>query len=222
MEQSQRDTLAFISHDIRVPLASAAAQIKHDLGEQHPAHKQLSRALAWTEDFLQTSRAQMLRAEAFAALDVVGMLHEAADEIYPLVQAKSLHLALNLPDEPIWVLGNNDLLLRAIANLLSNALKFSPSGGTIGLSAGVSGHQIQITITDQGAGIAPTDMDQLFKRYSRLEPKASQSPDGVGLGLYFVQTTAHRHGGTVLVRSAPGSTAFSVHLPMLSSAIQNA
>ncbi len=108
-----------------------------------------------------------------------------------------MHLALNLPDELIWVRGNGELLSRAIANLLSNALKLSQSGGKIGFSAGVSGNQIQITITDQGAGIASTDLDQLFKRYSRREPTASQSPDSVGLGLYFVQITAHRHGGIV-------------------------
>ena len=212
LEQSQRETLAFVSHDIRVPLASAAAQIKSDLGEHHPAHKQMVRALAWTEDFLQTSRAQMLRADGFAELDVMALLHEVADDIYPLALANALTLDLDLPEEPIWIQANFDTLSRAIANLLSNALKFSPPGGHIRLSAKLNGNQVQIDITDQGPGIAPQDIERLFKRFSRLEPAASSLQTGVGLGLYFVQTTVQKHGGTVTVSSCPGKTTFSLNL----------
>jgi CHASE2 domain-containing sensor protein/anti-sigma regulatory factor (Ser/Thr protein kinase) len=212
LDQTQRETLAFVSHDIRVPLASAAAQIKKDLGEDHPAHKQMVRALAWTEDFLQTSRAQMLRADGFAELDLIALLHEVADDIYPLALVSSLTLALDLPDEPVWIQGNFETLSRAIANLLSNALKFSPPGGFIRLSAKLSGRQVQIGITDQGPGIALQDIDRLFKRFSRLEPTTANLQTGVGLGLYFVQTTVHKHGGTVKVNSRPGETTFSVNL----------
>ena len=212
LDQTQRETLAFVSHDIRVPLASAAAQIKKDLGEDHPAHKQMVRALAWTEDFLHTSRAQMLRADGFAELDVIALLHEVADDIYPLALVSSLTLALDLPDEPVWIQGNFETLSRAIANLLSNALKFSPPGGVIRLSAVLSGKQVQIGITDQGPGIAPQDLQHLFKRFSRLAPNHANLKTGVGLGLYFVKTTVLKHGGTVKVLSRPGETTFIVNL----------
>ena len=212
LDQTQRETLAFVSHDIRVPLASAAAQIKSELGEHHPAHKKMVRALAWTEDFLQTSRAQMLRADGFAELDVIGLLHEVADDIYPLALASSLRVELDLPEEPIWIQANFDTLSRAIANLLSNALKFSPPGGLIRLSAKLTGDQVHIGITDQGPGIAPQDIERLFKRFSRLEPSTSSLQTGVGLGLYFVQTIVHKHGGTVTVASRPGKTTFAMNL----------
>jgi CHASE2 domain-containing sensor protein len=212
LEQTQRETLAFVSHDIRVPLASAAALIKNDLGEHHPAHKQMVRALAWTEDFLQTSRAQMLRADGFAELDFIGLLHEVADDIHPLALASSLRLELDLPDEPVWIQANFDTLSRAIANLLSNALKFSPPEGVIRLSAERIGDRVHMGITDQGPGIAPQDIERLFKRFSRLEPSTSSLQTGVGLGLYFVQTTVHKHGGTVTVTSHPKSTTFGISL----------
>lgn len=213
-EQSQLETLAFISHDIRVPLASAASLIKHDLGAEYPAHQQLVRALAWTEEFLQTSRAQMLQPDSFAELDIVDLIHQLADDIYPLVKANSLTLALDLPGEPIWMQGHFDTLWRAIANLLSNAIKFSPTGGVIGLTASIAGGQICIDVTDQGRGIAPQDMSRLFKRFSRLEPSGVQSTDGVGLGLYFVNLSVKKHGGLVALKRILNTTIFTIYLPL--------
>jgi CHASE2 domain-containing sensor protein/anti-sigma regulatory factor (Ser/Thr protein kinase) len=212
LEQSQKETLAFVSHDIRVPLASASTQIEQALGAQHPARKQLLRALASTEDFLQITRAQMLKTDAFAELDLMDLLHQVADDIYPLAQARTVHLALDLPDEPVWVWGHFDTLSRAVSNLLSNALKFSPPGGTVGLSALLNAQEVNISVTDQGPGIPEKDLDKLFKRYSRLEHKGPHSQSGVGLGLYFVQTTLHKHGGRVQVTSRDGQTIFTLYL----------
>lgn len=215
LELTQRETLAFISHDIRVPLASAVAQIKSELGEHHPAHKQMVRALAWTEDFLQTSRAQMLQVDGFTELDLIALLHEAADDIYPLTKVNALTLVLDLPEEPVWIQGDFGTLSRAISNLLSNALKFSPPGGVIKLSAKIHSNQVHIDITDQGPGIAPQDIERLFKRFSRLEPGTVRSKTGVGLGLYFVKTIVLKHGGTVSVTSHAEQTTLRLILSVL-------
>lgn len=212
LEQTQKETLAFVSHDIRVPLASAAAQIEQALGAQHPALKQLQRALVSTEDFLQTTRVQMLKTDAFAELDLIDLLHQVADDIYPLAQARTVHLAVSLPEEPIWVWGHFDTLSRAVSNLLSNALKFSPHGGTVGLSALLNGQQICVSITDQGPGIPEHEQKKLFKRFSRLEQKDLHTQSGVGLGLYFVQTTMHKHDGHVQVTCRDGQTVFTLFL----------
>lgn len=214
LEQAQKETLAFVSHDIRVPLASAAIHIQQALGDQHPAHKQLLRALAATEDFLQTSRVHMLKADAFAELDLMDLLHQVADEMYPLAQARQIQLALELPEDPVWVWGHFDTLSRAVSNLLSNALKFSPLGGTVGLTAMTHADQVSVTITDQGPGISEQDLDKLFKRFSRLEQTSAHSQSGVGLGLYFVQATLQQHGGSVQVNCRDGQTAFTLHLPV--------
>ena len=214
LEQDQRETLAFVSHDIRVPLASAAAHIKTELSDQHPAHHQLMRALAWTEDFLQTSRVQMLQSQAFADIDVIGLLQEVADEIYPLAEAQHLQLQLDLPHEPMWVHGHFETIFRAVANLLSNALKYSPPNGVLRLSATPKGQRISIGVTNQGAGIAEKDAEKLFKRFSRLESASARNHSGVGLGLYFVETAIQKHGGNVHFSSRSGETTFFIELPL--------
>jgi len=219
LEETQRETLAFVSHDIRVPLASAAMQIRQELGAQHPAHLQLQRALRWTEDFLQTARAQMLNRENFAELDITALLHEAVDEIYPLAQKQQLLLEISLPEDPQWVQGNAETLLRAVINLLGNALKFSPSGGRIGLQARIESKQIFIDVTDQGPGIAPEAKASLFKRFSR--PQGDGVHTGAGLGLYFVHTVAHHHGGTVKYSRLPSRTCFCISLPLSQQETKN-
>lgn len=213
LEQAHQEALAFVSHDIRVPLASASIQIGKILGKQHPAHKQLTRALYWTEDFLQIARAQMLKADAMTELDLIDLLHQVADDIYPLAQANALRLSLALPTEPVWVLGHFDTLSRAVMNLLSNAVKFSPRGGLVGLSARQEGDQVLVVITDQGLGIPEQADAKLFKRFSRLERPYARNNGGVGLGLYFVQTTMQRHGGRAQMSRREGETAFTLHLP---------
>jgi signal transduction histidine kinase len=219
LDETQRETLAFVSHDIRVPLASAAIQIRQELGEHHPAHLQLERALRWTEDFLQTARAQMLSRENFAELEITALLHEAVDEIYPLAQKQQLLLEISLPEDPQWVQGNAETLLRAVTNLLGNALKFSPSGGRIGLQARIESKQIFIDVTDQGPGIAPEAKASLFKRFSR--PQGDGVHTGAGLGLYFVHTVAHHHGGTVKYSRLPSRTCFCISLPLSQQETKN-
>jgi signal transduction histidine kinase len=211
LDETQRETLAFVSHDIRVPLASAAIQIRQELGEQHPAHLQLERALRWTEDFLQTARAQMLSRENFAELDITALLHEAVDEIYPLAQKQQLSLEISLPEQPHWVNGNAETLLRAVTNLLANALKFSPPGGCVGLQAHAELGYFYIRVTDQGPGIAAQEQARLFKRFSR--PNGEGQHTGAGLGLYFVQTVLHHHGGAVQYSRLSEQTCFDMRLP---------
>lgn len=211
LEESQRETLAFVSHDIRSPLASAAAQIKQDLGADHPAHQKLARALHWTEAFLQNARAQMLDSQTFKEIDIINTLHEVVDEIYPLAQSQGLTLSIDLPAYPVWVHGHAETLQRAIINLMSNALKYSPASGHVGLCAQLQEQQILITVSDQGPGIAPEDQERLFKRFDR--PLQFGMATGAGLGLYFVHTVIHQHSGTVQFSRQNGHSCFSVFLP---------
>jgi signal transduction histidine kinase len=212
LEETQRETLAFVSHDIRVPLASAVIQIQQELGERHPVHQQLERALRWTEEFLQTSRAQMLSREKSVEIDIVALLHEAVDEIYPLAQKAQLQLQVSLPERPHWVYGDAEMLLRAVSNLLVNALKVSAPGRCVGLQAYVEVCHFQIRVTDQGPGIPIEDQASMFKRFSR--PQGQNHQTGAGLGLYFVQTVVHNHGGAVQYRRSSEQTCFDIRLPL--------
>lgn len=214
LEQQQRDVLAFVSHDIRAPIASAAAQAKQALGEQHPIYKQLSKAHNWTQEFLQTSRAQMLDPATFEKLDLIDLTHQVIDEIYPLAQERQQQLQPDLPSEPVWIEGHFDSLSRAITNLISNALKFSPPQSLIRIAVHTAAQKVTISVTDQGPGIAPDDIERIFERFSQIKTPKNQTQHGIGLGLYYVQTVAQKHGAHVSVQSQPGQTTLSIHIPL--------
>ncbi|MEK7345028.1 MAG: CHASE2 domain-containing protein [Pseudomonadota bacterium] len=218
LEQQQRETLANISHDIRSPIASAAAQVKNELGAQHPVHRQLTKVLHWTEAFLHTSRAQMLDPDSFETLDIVDLLHQAMDEFYPLAQERQQQMNAQLPLDPVWVLGHFDSLSRAIGNLLGNANKFAPIHSRIDIHAHTTGQHIHIAITDQGPGIPAEQIGHIFQRFNQGEAQKIHPHGGVGLGLYYVQTVAHKHGASVSVSSQPGATTFTLRLPIQSVA----
>jgi signal transduction histidine kinase len=155
----------------------------------------------------------MLSRENFVELDIVAVLHEVVDEIYPLAHKQQLQLEISLPEEPQWLHGNAETLLRAVTNLLGNAIKFSPPGGHVGLQAYAEPSYFCIRVTDQGPGIADEEQARLFKRFSRPNGEGLQT--GAGLGLYFVQTVMHVHGGAVHYSRLSGQTCFNIRLPSI-------
>jgi len=213
IEAEQKDILAFISHDIRLPLANADLLLSSGNEPVHPAHHQVRKALIWAEEFVQTSHAQMLDPKTFVELDLAALAHQAIDDFYPMARQKNITLVRMLPEEPAWVNGKFDLLLRAVFNLISNAIKFTVEGTTVEIQMKLEGAIVRINICDHGPGIPKENINRLFRRFSRTED-AQRSQQGVGLGLYFVQTVAKKHNGSVSVESEPGSTVFSLVLPL--------
>jgi CHASE2 domain-containing sensor protein/two-component sensor histidine kinase len=213
LQEERRETLAFISHDIRAPLAAAIMQL-----DALPAPAQarlsgpLSRGLTLAEEFLRTSRAEMLDATRFEELDFVALVHQAIDDAYTSARAKPVKLVRQLPDDPVWVQGEFGLLHRAILNLVLNAVHYAPAHSSVEIDLVVEGAQVEASVTDHGPGIQAHNQSRLFQRFSR--GSAGQTT-GTGLGLYFVRTVAEKHGGGVVVESQPGTfTRFAVRLPL--------
>ncbi len=213
LQNERRETLAFISHDIRAPLAAALMQIEEKGDASGRLHEPLARALALAEDFLRTSRAEMLDPTRFQEIDLAAVLHQAADDAYAAAQKKSATLTRELPDEPVWMQGDFGLLHRAVLNLLLNAVKYAPAGTVITLRLEVAIHEAVIAVADHGPGIAPELQAKLFQRFSRAD-NGVESQDGTGLGLYFVRIVAEKHGGSVAVSSETGRTQFTMRLPL--------
>ena len=116
-------------------------------------------------------------------------------------------------DENISVDGDMRLIQRMLANLLDNAIKYTPPDGRVEVSIHADGNQgVQIVVADTGIGISRADLPHVFERFYRCDPSRSQS--GTGLGLSFARTVARAHGGDISVKSTPdqGST-FTVTLP---------
>jgi CHASE2 domain-containing sensor protein/anti-sigma regulatory factor (Ser/Thr protein kinase) len=213
LQDEQRETLAFISHDIRAPLASALMQLDAlPLPAQARLRVPLSRGLTLAEEFLRTSRAEMLDATRFEELDFVALVHQAIDDAYDAARAKPVQLVRRLPDDPVWVQGEFGLLHRAMLNLMLNAVHYAPASSSVEVSLAIEDGWVEASVTDHGPGIASEDLAQLFQRFNR---SAAGQTTGTGLGLYFVRTVAEKHGGTVAVESEPGvSTCFTLRLPL--------
>ncbi|MBT9567104.1 MAG: CHASE2 domain-containing protein [Thiobacillus sp.] len=217
LQEEQRETLAFISHDIRAPLASAMMQLE---ALPAPARARLSgpisRALTLAEEFLRTARAEMIDATRFDELDFTALVHQAIDDAYMAARAKSVKLIRTLPDDPVWVEGEFGLLHRAVLNLILNAVHYAPVRSSVEIDALVDSDSTGVRVTDHGAGIDASNMARIFKRFSR---GAAGQTTGTGLGLYFVRTVAEKHGGSVTVESEPGiCTRFTLRLPQVPAA----
>ncbi len=214
LQDERRETLAFISHDIRAPLASAMMQL-----DALPAAAQarlsgpLSRGLTLAEEFLRTSRAEMLDATRFEELDFAALVHQAIDDAFSIARAKPVKLVRELPDDPVWVQGEFGLLQRAVLNLVLNAVHYAPAQSSVEVGLSIEGGVVEASVTDHGPGIAADDQSRLFQRFSR---GAAGQTTGTGLGLYFVRTVAEKHGGSVAVESTPGVfTRFTLRLPLV-------
>ncbi len=215
LQDDKKDMLAFISHDIRAPLARAMMLLDGDAFLQQKLLAPLTQAHDLAEDFLHTSRAEMLDTASFKEIDLANLVHQAADDAFESAHKKNIILERIISDEPVWVEGNFGLLHRAMLNLMLNAVKFSPEHTLIRIQLAATQQQAVLSITNQGTGIARDEQARLFKRFSRTD--SGKQVEGSGLGLYFVHTVAEKHHGSVNVESDLNMpTTFSLRLPMLS------
>lgn len=216
LQDDRKEVLAFISHDLRAPLASAMMVLEEHQQLKSRLHAPLSQALKLAEDFLQASRAEMSNRADFKELDFAGITHQAIDDAYEVALKKNITLEREIVDGLVWVNGNFGLLHRAILNLVLNAIKFAPEFSTVFIRLTYANQQVVMSVVDCGPGISQDEQKKLFKRFSRLQ-SGSAAPEGAGLGLYFVHTVAEKHFGSIDVESSLGQkTSFNFRLPVLS------
>jgi signal transduction histidine kinase len=141
--------------------------------------------------------------------------------LHPAAVGERVELSLQpVPDETLWVWADRRRLRQVINNLVQNAIRHSPTGGTIELSVsvvsgGADGQQVCILVRDEGPGIPVEERERIFERLVRLDPSRNRQSGGQGLGLSIVLQIVEAHGGKVGVTDAPGGGAqFWVRLPM--------
>jgi heavy metal sensor kinase len=151
-------------------------------------------------------------------LDIANLVRDACDIFQSPADDKGLALAYSGPDN-ISIAGDMRLIQRMVANLLDNAIKYTPANGKIDASVAAGANQsVQIAVRDNGRGISEKDREHIFERFYRCDPSRSQA--GTGLGLSFARAVARAHNGEIIVNSTPdeGST-FTVKLPKNSPAL---
>ncbi|WP_313406693.1 HAMP domain-containing sensor histidine kinase [Aeromicrobium sp.] len=219
-QRRERQLIADAGHELRTPLTSLRTNI--DLLRQ--AHAEPERRLAATahRELLDDVRAQLDELSTLVGdltelardeplhrdpepLDLADVVRRAVERVH--LRATSVTFDVLL--EPTWVVGDSQLLERAVTNLLDNAAKWSPADGTVRVRLANG----TVTVTDEGPGINPEDLPHVFDRFYR-STEARMLP-GSGLGLAIVKRAADRHGGSVQVTSRPGHGAtFTFRVPL--------
>lgn len=221
-KQRREETLSFISHDMRAPQSTilAAIELRRQMPEQWPEAtvlKDIAFQAHATLD-LATQFLQLAQAES-ANLDrqecALGqLLAEACSQIDPLANQHGIQLSCAVAEGDDIVTVDRALLGRAVSNLLHNAITCCPAGSTVLCSLESTGSGWEITVCDNGPGIAAEKVPSLFTPYWRGASGTASGRQGNGLGLAFVATVAQRHGGDVRCESTPGAgRRFIIRLP---------
>ena len=230
--QQQRDhALNFISHDIRAPNASILTLL--EMQRAYPGHlpddelmRRIERyartSLGMAENFVKLASAQS-QEYRMAPLDLVAALAETVDDSWALARDGGVEVVITTAPEIAPTMGDRAMLCRALANVLNNAIKFSPPGRTVHCAIVQRGVHWVLSVRDQGPGIEPSQQGQLFAPFQRLHDRSHPSIGGTGLGLALVNTVIQRHGGALEVESDVGRGAeFRLLLPRLAEMPEDA
>jgi signal transduction histidine kinase len=202
-----------IAHDLRTPIARARGKLEESLHTATTEEEWRAAVEQGIHDLDNISRVfQALlriaeaeagaRRAAFAPLDLPAVLHDAAEFYEAMAEARDQRLETDLP-EHLTLVGDRDLLLQAVANMLDNAIKFTPEGGVVRLEARQDDAGIEVAVSDTGPGLPPEERDRATDRFFRAD--ASRGTPGSGLGLSLVRAVAQLHGGDLVLEDArPG------------------
>ena len=233
VDHVKQELVSNVSHELRTPITSIAgyAELLVDgslggLNQQqveamHRIGRNTDRLGLLVEDLLTLSRAESGKLDLDRTeVDLRTVAAEAFDLLEAVLRVRDLDVRRELSDEPVVVFGDAHALERVAINLVGNAIKFTPDGGTVVLSVSAFDQQALMTVSDTGLGIAEADQEQLFTRFYRASTATEHAIQGTGLGLSIVHSLVTQHEGTVSIDSAPGSgTTVRVALPRCPSPV---
>ncbi|CAB3680649.1 Adaptive-response sensory-kinase SasA [Achromobacter deleyi] len=222
-ERQREETLRFISHDMRAPQSSilALVEMTQENGVAPGKDETLTRIAALAnrtlhlvDDFVHLTRAESMAINA-VELDLGSLLQDGVDEFWASAHKRGIELVVRTPLPAAYVRGDQTLLMRALCNLIDNAIKYSPAQTRIECGIDAAPGYWRASVRDHGQGIAPQDLARLFEPFARVGVDTKADVGGAGLGLAFVRTVAQRHGGEVEVTSELGTgSVFTLQLPM--------
>jgi len=222
-QREREDIVRFLSHDMKSPASSllGLAHLQRDPTLALPA-AQLSqrldllaqRMLTLVDGFIALARAESADPTAFSEFDLRDAIQDGYDEVWATAEVRKIQIVVELPEDPIMIQGDRQLLGRALVNLLANAVKFSPIGSRVWMTCLHETAEAVVTIRDQGPGISPKNRAALFQRFSRARHAHPGDPGGTGLGLAFVRVAAQKHNGRVwIVEDSDSGAEFRLAVP---------
>ncbi|HEY3416337.1 MAG TPA: ATP-binding protein, partial [Armatimonadota bacterium] len=229
LEQDRTDFVANASHELRTPVASIRAMVETLLDGGREDDE-------LTTDFLQTIAGESERLTALldnllkishiesdrrllnpTDLDLVDLVQHVAGRVLAPTVAKGQQLEMDLPKQ-LPVTADRDALVQILVNLLDNARKYTPDGGTISVHVSGGDDVVRLQVSDTGMGIPAADLERVFERFYRVDRARSRAQGGTGLGLAIVKHLVELHGGRIIVESELGvGSSFTVILPQQGS-----
>ena len=208
-----REVTDSVAHDLRTPLNRLRNRLEATLRHLDPAGKEaaeIESAMRETDQIIATFNALLLIAEAdagvargaMAPIDLAPIAEDMAELYAPLAEEKGVTLEIK-PAGATMIDGNRSLISQALANLVDNAIKYTPAGGHISVWPGMTPDGVNLAVADTGPGIPAEERARVVERFVRLE--ASRNSPGTGLGLSLVAAVARLHGARLILEdNAPG------------------
>jgi two-component system sensor histidine kinase SenX3 len=224
MEATRRDFVANVSHELKTPVGAMAVLAEALLASaddpdtvRHFAEKMVAEATRlgnMVGELIELSRLQGAEPlPDLEAVDVDTVVAEALSRYKVAADNANIEITTDAPTG-FRVLGDQTLLVTALANLVSNAIAYSPHGSSVSISRRRRGDFIEIAVTDRGIGIAREDQERVFERFFRVDKARSRATGGTGLGLAIVKHVAANHNGSIRLWSQPGTgSTFTLSIP---------
>jgi len=237
VEEMRADFIANASHELRTPLAALLGFIETLQGPARDdtaararflgiMQVQATRMARLIDDLLSLSRIELNEhLQPSMTVELAPFVRQVVDGLQMLARDRQVEIKVSMPEEALTVLGERDELIRALENLVENALKYGAAGKRIDvtLARGQTrgGHaEARLAVRDYGPGIAPEHLPRLTERFYRVDVSDSRAQGGTGLGLALVKHVLNRHGGKLSIESTPGAgAAFTMHLPLSTTGV---
>jgi two-component system, OmpR family, phosphate regulon sensor histidine kinase PhoR len=224
LEGMRRDFMSNVSHELRTPLAgirAAAETLQEGALDDPPAaqeflghiQRETDRLTQMVEELLELSRIESGAAPMkFTRVDLTALVDDTVRRFARQAERAQLTLTARSGESPLTIVGDGERLERALGNLVANAIKFTPAGGSVTVAAAAEGDDVILTVEDTGVGIEPEQQARVFERFYKTD--RGRGNDGTGLGLAIVKHIARAHEGSVSVESRPGrGSIFTMRLP---------
>ncbi len=222
-ERQRREFIANISHELKTPMTTIAGYTDGILDGTIPPEneKQYLQIIAGESRRLSRLVRRMLDVSQLQVMDplkngnhfdICESMRRVLISMEKKITDRHLDVDADIPEEPILVLGDNDMITQVIYNLLENAAKFARDSSTLYLGVAVMDGKARVTVRNQGATIPAEELPLLFERFHKSDKSRSEDKDGYGLGLYIVKTILNQHKEKISVTSEDGVTTFTFSL----------
>src|SRR5215468_1497679 len=233
VEEMRADFIANASHELRTPLAALLGFVetlqgpaKDDAAARTKfldiMQGQATRMARLIDDLLSLSRIELnAHLQPNTPVDLPPIVRQVVDGLQTLARDRGVDIKVTIPSDALLVLGDRDELIRALENLVENALKYGAVGKRVDITVArgqtrAGAPEARVAVRDYGPGIPPEHLPRLTERFYRVDVTDSRAQGGTGLGLALVKHVLNRHGGRLTIESTLGAGAtFTIHLPLL-------